>query len=48
MALRARAVSASTADQPALAATGGKQFLLPGDPVRANRTALGEIKNTKV
>ena len=48
MALRARAVSASTADQPVLAATGGKQFLLPGDPVRANRTALGEIKNTKV
>lgn len=46
MALRARAVSASTADQPT--AVGGKQFLLPGDPVRINRTALGEIHNTKV
>lgn len=44
MALRARAASASTADQPA----GVKQFLVPKEPVRTNRTALGEIKNTKI
>jgi hypothetical protein len=46
MALRARAVSASTADQQNAAA--GKQFLVPGEPVRTNRTAFGEIQNTKV